>query len=283
MIHENENQKVEQTNEMNTPESTVATRGIGRREFFEGFLKTIPVGMTLLTFGFWNDKVRGADETTAYPEPSEENNYAMAVDISKCIGCGRCANACKQENHVPIGPHTMRTWVERYVIPVPGSGEVMVDSPNGGIDGFPDQQLDNVDVLRTFYVPKLCNHCANPACVQVCPVGATFQTKDGVVLVDEKYCVGCRYCIQACPYGARYMHPEKNVADKCTFCYHRIAKGLLPACVEVCPTQARVFGDLKKRSSPLQHFLRFNPIRTLKPELNTRPKVFYANADQEVR
>ncbi|HAZ12485.1 MAG: 4Fe-4S ferredoxin [Bdellovibrionales bacterium GWA2_49_15] len=239
--------------------------------------------MTLLTFGFWHHKLFGqqsVDDTKASGEPSEANNYAMAVDIAKCIGCGRCANACKKENHVPEGPHTMRTWIERYIIP--SEGETMVDSPNGGIDGFPDRQIDS-SILRTFFVPKLCNHCANPPCVQVCPVGATFQTKDGVVLVDESYCVGCRYCIQACPYGARYMHPEKNVADKCTFCYHRIAKGLLPACVEVCPTQARVFGDLNKRSSPLHHFLRFHPIRTLKSELNTRPKAFYANADQEVR
>jgi len=259
------------------------TKSIDRREFLDGFIKAIPAGMTLLTFGFWHHKLFGqqsVDDTKASGEPSEANNYAMAVDIAKCIGCGRCANACKKENHVPEGPHTMRTWIERYIIP--SEGETMVDSPNGGIDGFPDRQIDS-SILRTFFVPKLCNHCANPPCVQVCPVGATFQTKDGVVLVDESYCVGCRYCIQACPYGARYMHPEKNVADKCTFCYHRIAKGLLPACVEVCPTQARVFGDLNKRSSPLHHFLRFHPIRTLKSELNTRPKAFYANADQEVR
>ncbi len=271
-----------QNSEENVSEKTESKKGFGRREFLDAFLKAIPAGMTLLTFGSWNNKLHAQtpDDTKTSRPPTDENNYAMAVDISKCIGCGRCANACKLENHVPIGPHTMRTWVERYVIP--SEGEVVVDSPNGGIDGFPDQQLD-AHILRTFYVPKLCNHCANPPCVQVCPVGATFQTKDGVVLVDEKYCVGCRYCIQACPYGARYMHPEKNVADKCTFCYHRISKGMLPACVEVCPTQARVFGDLKKRSSPIHHFLRFNPIRTLKPELNTRPKVFYANADQEVR
>jgi tetrathionate reductase subunit B len=209
-----------------------------------------------------------------------QHNYAMGIDIHKCIGCGRCAFACKAENNVPREPHFFRTWVERYVIPT--EGETLVESPNGGIEGFPELKGE-IDVLRTFFVPKLCNHCARPPCVQVCPVGATFASQDGVVLVDEKYCVGCRYCIQACPYGARYLHPEKKVADKCTFCYHRITKGLLPACVEVCPTQARVFGEVGLRNSPMRRFHRFNDITVLKPELNTKPKVYYAGADGEVR
>jgi tetrathionate reductase subunit B len=119
--------------------------------------------------------------------------------------------------------------------------------------------------------------------VQVCPVGATFQTDDGVVLVNPKTCIGCRYCIQACPYGARYLHPETRTADKCTFCYHRISQGLLPACVEVCPTQARVFGDLNAVASPMSRFLRMNKIHVLKPALNTEPKVYYAGLDGEVR
>ncbi len=253
-----------------------------RRQFFDLCKQALPAGLTLLAAGLpielASAETTPAAKGGAVPE-AKLANYAMAIDIEKCIGCGRCAAACKAENKVPDSPHYVRTWVERYV--VPKEGETMVDSPNAGIDGFPD--LPPVDTLKTFFAPKLCNHCANPPCVQVCPVGATFQTRDGVVLVDEDYCVGCRYCIQACPYGARYLHPEKQVADKCTFCYHRITKGLLPACVEVCPTQARVFGDLNNRSSPIQRVLRFNPIMSLKAELNTRPKVFYANADQEIR
>jgi Fe-S-cluster-containing dehydrogenase component len=114
-------------------------------------------------------------------------------------------------------------------------------------------------------------------------VGATFITPDGVVLVDEEYCIGCRYCIQACPYGARWFHPEKHVAGKCTFCYHRVTKGLLPACVEACPTGARVFGEIEGRATPLARFIRFNELQVLKPQLNTRPKVYYANLDGEVR
>lgn len=209
----------------------------------------------------------------------DEHYWAMGIDIDKCIGCGRCADACKTENNVPREPFFFRTWVERYRILE--NGEVLVDSPNGAVDSFDHEPLDD-KVIRSFFVPKICNQCDNPPCVQVCPVGATFQTPDGVVLVDSKYCIGCRYCIQACPYGARFLHPETRTAEKCTFCYHRIVKGLLPACVEVCPTQARIFGEIKKKPSPLVRFLRLNKISVLKPYLNTSPKVYYANLDMEV-
>ncbi|MEW6749605.1 MAG: 4Fe-4S dicluster domain-containing protein [Candidatus Latescibacterota bacterium] len=202
--------------------------------------------------------------------------YGMAVDVDKCLGCGRCVEACKSENAVPREPFFFRTWVERYT--VHEDGRVTVESPNGGIGGFRAPEGDG-DVLRTFFVPKLCNHCTNAPCVQVCPVGATFSTPEGVVLVDREYCIGCRYCIQACPYGARYLDPETRTAEKCTFCYHRITRGLQPACVEACPTDARVFGDLEQRSSPLARFLRFSKVDVLKPHLNTEPKVFYASLD----
>jgi Fe-S-cluster-containing dehydrogenase component len=104
-----------------------------------------------------------------------------------------------------------------------------------------------------------------------------------VILVDDERCIGCRYCIQACPYGARYLHPERETADKCTFCYHRITKGMLPACVEVCPSQARIFGDVKSSASPLGRFKRMNKLHVLKPSLNTEPKVSYSGLDGEVR
>ena len=104
---------------------------------------------------------------------------------------------------------------------------------------------------------------------------STYTTKDGVILVDEKRCIGCKYCIVACPYGVRYLHPEKKVADKCTFCYHRLAKGLQPACVQVCPTQARIFGDLRDPESPVSKLLRDELVQVLKPEQRTKPKVYY--------
>lgn len=204
--------------------------------------------------------------------------YGMGIQINKCIGCGRCVEACKIENDVPREPFFFRTWVEKYVIKKDGSVIVQNIANETGAETVPEK-----DILRSFFVPKLCNQCTNPPCVQVCPVGATFSTEEGVVLVDEKRCIGCRYCIQACPYGARYLHPTKKTADKCTFCYHRLEKGLLPACVEVCPTQARIFGDLKSMASPLVRFKRMNKLHVLKPYLNTEPKVSYADLDGEVR
>ncbi|MEK6755538.1 MAG: 4Fe-4S dicluster domain-containing protein [Bacteroidota bacterium] len=223
--------------------------------------------------------LRRASARTEGYDPSK-HYYGMGIQIEKCIGCGRCVEACKEENDVPKEPFFFRTWVERYVIKK--DSEVSVQNIDTRIERTVEPAIEK-DVLRSFFVPKLCNQCENPPCVQVCPVGATFKTKDGVILVDENRCIGCRYCIQACPYGARYLHPEKETADKCTFCYHRITRGLLPACVEVCPTQARVFGDVRSSASPLARFRRMNKLHVLKPFLNTEPKVSYSGLDGEVR
>ncbi|MDP3774817.1 MAG: 4Fe-4S dicluster domain-containing protein [Gemmatimonadales bacterium] len=246
-----------------------------------GFLKAAAAAVPTVLLGLGQGSEAGTQqEEGPVPYDSRQHYYGMGIDVNKCIGCGRCVEACAAENDVPRDGHHFRTWVERYVITA--DGEAVVESPNGGIEGF-SGEVGEHDALRTFFVPKLCNHCANPPCVQVCPVGATFTTEDGVVLVDEDWCIGCRYCIQACPYGARFLHPTRRVAQKCTFCYHRIVQGLLPACVEVCPTGARIFGEVQRLSTPLGRFMRFNEIQVLKPYLNTKPKVFYANLDGEVR
>ncbi|MBU4340695.1 MAG: 4Fe-4S dicluster domain-containing protein [Euryarchaeota archaeon] len=212
-----------------------------------------------------------------------EHYWGYIVDTHKCIGCGRCANACKLENHVPFDEPVYRTWIERYRITREGREEtVKIDSPNAGIDGFTDD-IPTEEIKKAFYVPKICNHCDNPPCVQVCPVGATYMTEDGVVLVDYEYCIGCRYCIQGCPYGARYFNLEKGTADKCTWCYHRITKGLLPACVQACPVGARKFGDLKDEESEVNKILDKERINVLKHDLGTKPKVYYVGLDREVR
>ncbi len=119
-----------------------------------------------------------------------KNQYGMGVDISNCIGCGQCGYACKKENKVPEEPYYFRTWVEMYVYKVDGS--IQITSINGGIDNFPKNNSEQ-EIMKSFFVPKLCNQCTNPPCVQVCPVGATFKTDEGVILVDQEYCFGCRY------------------------------------------------------------------------------------------
>lgn len=208
-----------------------------------------------------------------------EHYFGMVVDVAKCIGCGNCTEACRTENDVP--PPHVRTWVERYTIDT--EEEVTVEAiAESGFQRGSESGQDAQDVLRAFFVPKLCNQCANPPCVQVCPVGATFTTQDGVTLVDHDYCIGCSYCIQACPYGARFLDPVTHTAAKCTFCYHRVTQGLVPACVEVCPTGARVFGEVGKRNSPLTRYMRFSNIHVLKEHLNTEPKVYYAGLDGKV-
>jgi len=206
--------------------------------------------------------------------------YGFGFDIEKCIGCGKCASACKTENDVPTEPFYFRTWVEQY--DVKNDGTVKIQSPNGGIDAQ-TQLVPKDDVFKSFFVPKTCNHCATSPCVQVCPVGATFISPDGVVLVDPTYCLGCGYCVQACPYGCRYIKPDVHTVDKCNLCYHRITKDIPPACVEVCPTGARMYGDLHDKSGPLVAFIKEHNTRVLKPHLNTKPKLYYNALAEEVR
>jgi len=205
--------------------------------------------------------------------------WGMTIDITKCIGCGNCVRACAQENNVPAG--YFRTWVERYSVSDELDDHPRVDSPNGGMNGFPILNHSQAD--KSFFVPKLCNHCADSPCVQACPVGATFESPDGVVLVDQTYCLGCRYCIQACPYGCRYIDPRKNVVDKCSLCYHRITKGLTTACCEVCPTEARRLADFKDPKDPVHDFLKQYHVEVLKPHLATHAKVFYRDLDGAVK
>jgi len=217
--------------------------------------------------------------------PRIEPRWAFVVDTTKCIGCGRCVWACKQENDVPWGAHYNRTWVERYT--KTADGETHVDSPEAGINGFQDaplpEEVQGKEIVKSFFVPKLCNQCTHPPCVQVCPVSATYRANGGVVLVNRQTCIGCRYCIQACPYGARFLLPDEKVADKCTWCYHRLMQGLKPACVEVCPVQARLFGDLDDPESDVRKALDQERTGVLKEGLGTLPQVHYVGLDEEVR
>ncbi len=207
-----------------------------------------------------------------------DHEYAFVVDVDRCIGCGNCVQACAFENEVPEGQY--RTWIERYVVTRHG---VHVDSPNGGMNGF--EEVDEslaAESLDSFFVPKLCNHCDQAPCVQVCPVGATFRSPEGFVLVDSTHCIACGYCVQACPYGVRFINTETRVADKCTWCYHRVSNGKLPACVTVCPTEARNFGDINDPDSVVAKVFEENNWRVLKPASHTESMCVYLGLPREV-
>jgi len=205
-------------------------------------------------------------------------DWGFVVDTTRCIGCGACVRACKIENDVPESYY--RTWVERYEINK--DEQVRVDSPKGAIESFKQNNFQNSEIVKAFFVPKLCNHCYDSSCTQVCPVGATYESPDDVVLIDKDHCVGCGYCVQACPYGCRYIDHTKGVADKCTLCYHRIHKGLAPACVNACPRDARIYGNLKDPNGKIRKILHKRRYGLLKPELGTNPKCYYIGLDMEV-
>jgi Fe-S-cluster-containing dehydrogenase component len=195
-----------------------------------------------------------------------KRRWAFGVDATKCIGCLRCVEACKRENNVPGDTHHFRTWVERYVY-LEGEDKARIDSHHDPVNiaasgsereyRFANRYKD-AKVEKAFFVPKLCNQCTHPACVQVCPTGATYKTVDGVVLIDEKYCIGCQYCVQACPYGARFFNARKGVSEKCYWCYHR------------------------DKQSPISLFIRNNRVHVLRPETGNAPNVFYVGLDKDV-
>lgn len=215
---------------------------------------------------------------------AETAQLTFVVDTSKCIGCGLCVAACKEENRIPSETQYNRTWIERHVRTT--DGKVHIDSPDAGIHGFSAVAaapgVAGKKVAAAFFAPRLCMQCENPPCVAVCPVSATYSTPEGIVLVDESRCIGCGYCVTACPYGARYVLPAaeetplgaSGVADKCTWCFHRITRGLEPACVEVCPVGAREFGNAADPADPIHASLAEHP-QPLWPEYGTKPRLLY--------
>ncbi|MFD0855284.1 4Fe-4S dicluster domain-containing protein [Actinomadura adrarensis] len=174
----------------------------------------------------------------------------MLIDLNTCIGCHACSVACKAEFDVPLGAFrdTVK-YVEEGTYP---------------------------QVTRHF-IPVLCNQCEDAPCLNACPTGAVVRLEDGEVMIDEGDCNLNRFCMSACPYGAIYVDEDKGAAQKCTFCNHRTAEGRQPACVDACPTDCRIFGDLDDPDSAIAKKAAANRTRVWKEEEGTRPRVLYVD------
>jgi Fe-S-cluster-containing dehydrogenase component len=213
--------------------------------------------------------------------------FGYALDLSRCVGCRRCVYACVKENNQSRDPQI------HYIQVLQMEKERGIDLAHSNIHYNPDV----VPEEGYFYVPVQCQQCRTPQCTEVCPVKATWQEPDGIVVVDYNWCIGCRYCMAACPYGARHfnwgepkipveeINPEthflgnrprmKGVVEKCTFCIQRARAGRYPACVEVCPVGARKFGNLLDPESEIRYILANKRVLVLKQELNTQPRFYY--------
>ncbi len=253
---------------------------INSRRSFLARATTIALGSVSLTI------LAGAAGDDASPEAAEGEApegdtpvYGFLVDTERCIGIGECLTACREENDVPEG--NARTWIERYVHYKDGT--VQVDRvPESGARGMDETPIDTKLVEKAYFVPKLCNQCDDAPCNQVCPTHASITSPEGIELVDPDICIGCAYCVQACPYGIRFINHDTGNADKCNWCYHRIKRDERPACVEACPTGARLFGRLDDPDSELRKRLAKVPTRVLKEHLGTHPKLHYIALPGEV-
>lgn len=152
---------------------------------------------------------------------------AFHYDQSACTGCKACQIACKDKNDLEVGT----LW--RRVVEVQGGDWVR----QGSIW---------VNNLSTYHLSIACNHCAEPICKEVCPAQAITKRDDGIVLIDQDKCIGCRYCEWACPYSAPQYQEDKGTMSKCDFCADRIDDGLAPACVASCPMRALDFGEIEE-------------------------------------
>ena len=182
-------------------------------------------------------------------------NYGFAIDLGKCIGCHACSIACKAEHEIPVGVN--RCWVKT------------VEKGT-----FPE--------TRRLFFPVLCNQCDEAPCAKICPTNALFKRRDGIVDLHSDSCIGCRACMVACPYDQLFIDPDTRTAEKCNFCANRVENDLLPACVSVCPTECRIFGDLDDPTSEVALIAQREATSVRKPEKGTIPKVFYIGADDSV-
>jgi len=218
--------------------------------------------------------------------PKENAVFGYALNISKCQGYRDCVHACIKENN--LGRDSQVEYIR--VLEMNKGSSNLEES-----DHYYDPETVPAD--GKYYMPVQCMQCDNPPCVKACPVEATWMEPDGIVVVDYDWCIGCRYCMSACPYSARHFNwtePEipaaeinpdthylgnrprpRGVVEKCTFCIQRTRKGRQPACMEACPTGARVFGNLLDPDSEIRYILTNKTVFRLKEELGTEPKFWY--------
>jgi sulfite dehydrogenase (quinone) subunit SoeB len=213
---------------------------------------------------------------TDLPAPSKVK-LGLVIDLDTCVGCHACAVSCKEWNsggvagpltdENPYGKDPTGVWFNRV-----HSYEVAPTS------ACASSNTEAAQPAMTLHFPRSCLHCETPACVTVCPTGASFKrAEDGIVLVDEDKCIGCKLCSWACPYGAREYSPVEGVMKKCTLCVDRIYNENLeeaerqPACVQACPTKARHFGDLGDPESKVSKLVAERGGVALLPELGYAP------------
>ncbi len=241
-----------------------------RREFLRNIgtasVVSLGAGLMLYTVGVGDAEAQARIEPEIGPlDP--RRRWGMLIDTGKCVsGCEKCVEACKKENgwQARPGSPTDPQWIRK----------VDVKDPKGGFMAS---------------LPVMCQHCANPPCVDVCPTGASMKRADGIVLVDKHICIGCRYCMMACPYKARsFIHehlPEEGkrfhaptgigTVESCTMCVHRVDRGQIPACVEACDKGAMLFGDLNDPNSEIARRIARIPTYQIRADLGTDNGVRY--------
>jgi Fe-S-cluster-containing dehydrogenase component len=189
--------------------------------------------------------------------------YGMVIDLKSCSGCKACMTACKANHDIPFGEHEGREYYRIWPLEIE-------------LGAYPY-------VIRNM-TPMLCMQCQDPPCVDACPVpGAIYRREDGIVLVDQEKCDGCKLCLAACPYGALYSRADKGVVDKCTFCFEGLAEGFKPECVKACTADAMFFGDLDDAESPLSKLIKEWNAQPFEPEHGTKPSVFYRGRASRLR
>ena len=242
----------------------------------------------------------GAKVHVADYKPIDGVEFGYALNLSRCNGSRRCVDACVKENNHSRNPEMAYIKVlEMPAVTFEEEGDTFaIKTGSFNVeDGNQHYDHDEVPAEGKFYLPVQCHQCSDPPCTKVCPVEATWQEADGITVIDYDWCIGCRYCMAACPYEARRFNFSKpviskeeinpdmsylsnrvrpqGVVEKCHFCLHRTRQGKNPACMEACPTGARVFGNLRDPESELRKILATKRVYILKEEAGTIPRFFY--------